>query len=124
MADRTLCLTWGQVARGREAHSLEVFNDAVGYYAALREDGRIERFDVVLLTPNGSLDGMMVLYGTHEQLDAVKEDDRFQQITLAAQLVVEDLRVLDGYANAGVAEPMGRFQDAIQHLPQPQHAAA
>ncbi len=123
MADRTLCLTWGQVARGREAHSLEVFNDAVGYYAALREDGRIERFDVILLMPNGAFDGMMLLHGSHEQLDAVKQDERFQQITLAAQLVVDDLRIVDGYANAGVAEPMGRFQDAVRHLPQQQAVA-
>jgi hypothetical protein len=118
MADRTLCLTWGQVARGREAHSLEVFNDALGYYAALQEDGRIERFDVVLLSPGGGIDGMMILHGSHEQLDAVKEDERFQRITIDAQLVVDRLSVLDGYVNEGVARPMALFQEAASQLPQ------
>jgi hypothetical protein len=123
MADRTLCLTWGQVARGREAHSLEVFNDAVGYYAALQEAGRIERFDVVLLTPNPSdLGGAMMLYGSHEQLDAVREDERFQRITIDAALVVDGLSILDGYANEGIAQPMARFQDAVAHIPQHAHA--
>lgn len=118
MADRTLCLTWGQVARGRETHSLEVFNDALGYYAALQEDGRIERFDVVLLTPGGGIDGMMILYGSHAQLDAVKEDERFQRITIDAQLVVDQLRVLDGWVNEGVARPMALFQESASHVPQ------
>lgn len=119
MADRILCLTWGRVVSGREARSLEVFNDAVSYYSGLREQGRIERFDLVLLTPNGTDDGMMLLYGNHAQLDAVKEDERFERITIDAGMVVEHLRVLDGYANEGIAEPMGRFQDAIAHLPHP-----
>lgn len=122
MADRILCLTWGAVARGREQRSLEVFNDAVGYYSTLREQGRIERFDLALLTPAGDIGGLMVLYGTHAQLDAVREDERFQRITLDANLVVDDLRILDGYANEGIAEPMGRFQDALTHVPQPAHA--
>lgn len=118
MADRTLCLTWGQVARGREAHSLEVFNDALGYYAALQEDGRIERFDVVLLSPGGGIDGMMILQGSHEQLDAVKEDERFQRITIDAGMVVDELRVLDGYVNEGVARPMALFQEAAAQVSQ------
>jgi len=118
MADRTLCLTWGQVARGREAHSLEVFNDAVGYYAALQEDGRIERFDVVLLSPSGGVEGMMLLYGSHEQLDAVREDERFQRLTIDAQMVVDELRVIDGYVNEGIARPMALFQEAAARAPQ------
>jgi hypothetical protein len=117
MADRILCLTWGQVARGRETHSLEVFNDALGYYAGLQESGRIERFDVILLNPNGGLAGMMLLHGTHTQLDAVSEDDRFQQLTTEAALVVDDLTVVEGYSTAGVPTPIGRFQEAIAHLP-------
>lgn len=118
MADRTLCLTWGQVARGREARSLEVFNDALGYYSALQEDGRIERFEVVLLTPGGGIDGMILLCGTHAQLDAVKEDERFQRITIAAQLVVDRMSVLDGWVDEGVARPMSFFQEEASQLPQ------
>lgn len=118
MADRTLCLTWGQVARGREARSLEVFNDALGYYSGLQEDGRIERFEVVLLTPGGGIDGMILLHGTHAQLDAVKEDERFQRITIAAQLVVDRMSVLDGWVDEGVARPMSLFQEEASQLPQ------
>ncbi|MDO8213759.1 hypothetical protein [Conexibacter sp. CPCC 206217] len=117
MADRILCLTWRQVARGREAYSLEVFNDAVGYYAGLQETGRIERFDAVL-TPAAEIDGMMLLHGTHAQLDAVVQDDRFQQILAEAALVVDDLRVVEGYGTSGIPEAIGRFQEAIAHLPQ------
>ncbi|MDW5598222.1 hypothetical protein VSS74_27945 [Conexibacter stalactiti] len=119
MADRIMCVTWGRTVPGREARALEVFNDAVAYYTGLREEGRIERFDLVILTPNGTEGGMMLLHGSHTQLDAVKEDDRFERIMVDAGMVVENLRLLDGYVNEGIAEPMGRFQDAIAHLPHP-----
>lgn len=121
MADRILCLTWGEVARGREARSLEVFNDALGYYSALKEQGRIDHFDVVLLSPNGALDGLMLLHGTHAQIDAIREDERFQRLTLDAGLVVDELRVIEGYVNEGVGEPMSRFQEAVGQLPQAAH---
>lgn len=117
MADRTLCLTWGQVARGREEHSLEVFNDVVGYYAALQEDGRIEHFDVVILSPGGGIAGLILLHGTHDQLDAVKEDERFRRLTIDAQMVVDELSVLDGWVNEGVARPMALFQEASAAVP-------
>jgi hypothetical protein len=118
MADRILCLSWAQVVRGREAHSLEVFNDAVGYYGALQEGGRIDHVDLVILNPNGAVDGMMLLHGSHAQLEAVKEDDRFQRLLVDAGLVVDELRVVEGYANEGISEPMGKFQEAIARLPQ------
>jgi len=120
MADRILCLSWGRVVSGREAHSLEVFNDAVNYYGGLRRDGQIEDVDLVLLGANGGdLDGMMLIRGSHAQLDAMREQERFQRIVIDAQMVVEDLRIAEGWLNEGIQEPMARFQEAAAHLPQP-----
>jgi hypothetical protein len=103
---------------------MEVFNDAIGYCAILQEEGRIERFDVVLFQPNGALNGLMLFYGTHEQLVAVREDDRFQRFMMDAQLVVDGLSVTEGWANEGVAQPMGRFLDAVATTQQSQHASS
>ena len=45
MADRLLFISWGSVVAGREEIALEVFNESVGLYGRLQQDGRIEGFD-------------------------------------------------------------------------------
>ena len=40
MADAGLFIGWGEVVRGRETEALEVFNETLGYYGRLQEEGR------------------------------------------------------------------------------------
>lgn len=118
MADRLLFLSWGASVRGMEERSVEVFTEALGYYGRLQQEGRIEAFEVVLLTPNGGLDGYMELRGSAEQLAAVREDAVFRRLLVDAGLIVDDLRLADGFCNEGVAEAMGLYQEAIAGTPQ------
>jgi hypothetical protein len=118
MGDRVLVISWGASVRGREQHGLEVFEAAVGYYAGLQDAGRVEAFDVLLLEPNGLMNGCMTLRGTHAQLDAVTEDEQFRRLMVDASLIVEDLRVIPGFANQGVAEEMALYSEAVGRVPQ------
>ncbi len=118
MADRLLFLSWGSPVRGMEERSLEVFSEALGFYGRLEQDGRIEAFEVVLLAPNGRLNGYVELRGSAAQLAAVREDAAFRRILVDASMIVDDLRMADGYCNDGVAEAMGIFQEAVAGVPQ------
>jgi hypothetical protein len=118
MADRVLFIGWGAPVRGREERSIEVFNEAVGLYARMQQEGRLEKFEVVLLTPSAGLGGFMTLHGSAVQLAAVREDVDFQHNMVAAELVVEDLTVVDGYVNDGVAQQMAIYQDEVHHVAQ------
>ena len=117
MADRVLFISWGQTVRGAEERALEVFNEALGILGRMQQDGRIERFDVVLLDPNGDLDGFMEIHGSAEQLTAVQQDEEFLHNTVDAQLIVDNLRHVMGYANEGVARMMGLYQEATEKVP-------
>jgi hypothetical protein len=118
MADRVLFLSWGANVAGREERGMEVFNEALGLYGRMQQEGRIESFDVVLLTPSTGMDGYMQLNGSAEQLAAVREDEEFQRVLIDATLIVEDLALTDGYANAGIARQMEMYQEAISKVPQ------
>jgi len=118
MADRVLFLSWGTPVRGLEDRGLEVFNQAVGLYGRMQQDGRIEGFDVTLLTPNGALNGYMALLGSGEQLAAVRESEDFQRMLADAGLIVDDLSLVDGYTNEGVAQQLALYQEAIAKVPQ------
>ena len=118
MADRMLHVGWYAPARGREERAVEVFNESVGYYGRLQQEGRIENFDVCLLLPNGVSGGYFQLHGSAEQIHAVREDKEFQRLMTAASLSVEGIRILQGYTGQGVADQMALYQEEIQKVPQ------
>ena len=118
MADRLLFIGWGTPVRAREERALEVFNESVGLYGRMQQDGRIESFDITLLSPNAILNGFAQLKGTAAQIAAVQEDQEFVRTIADASLIVEDLTVIRGYANEGVATQMGIYAEAIAKVPQ------
>jgi hypothetical protein len=113
MADRVLHISWGQVVRGREERALETFNEVLGLYGRMQQEGRIEGFDVVLLEPSTGLGGYIELQGSAEQLAAVTDDDDWRQIIADSTLVVDDLRIARGATNEGVAREIATYQAAI-----------
>src|SRR5205807_7788050 len=117
-AERVLFIGWGHTLNGREERGLEVFNDALGLYGRLQQAGRIERFDVVLLRPNTSLSGYMELHGSMQQLADLSEDEEFRRILTLANLCVEDLSVVEGFTNEGLAPQMEIYRDVLAAVPQ------
>jgi hypothetical protein len=118
MADRVVFISWGQVVRGREERAMENFNETIGLYGQMQQDGRIESFDVVLLNPSSGMDGYLALHGSSEQLAVLKDAEDFQRQLAAATLIVDDLKMVDGYTGAGIAKQMEIYQDAIGKVPQ------
>jgi hypothetical protein len=118
MADRLLVISWTEVVRGREERALEIFNETVGIYGRKVEDGEIERFDVRLLGPSSPIDGYFEIEGTSEQLAALKDDPWFQRNMIEAQLLVDGVRIAEGYCNAGVADQMALYAEAVAKVAQ------
>lgn len=118
MADRMLFISWSTPVRGREERGLEVFNEAMGLYGRMQQEGRIEGFDVVLLGPNATLNGYIELHGSAEQLAAVRESEDYRRILADAGLVVDELCQIDGFANEAVAQQLAIYQESIARVPQ------
>src|SRR3954465_3295000 len=112
MADRVLFISWGGNVAGREERGLEVFNEAIGLYGRMQQDGRLESFDVAIVAPNARLDGYMILRGAAWQLAAVREDAEFLRVMIDALLVVKELAMCDGYTGNGLAQQISMYQEA------------
>jgi hypothetical protein len=118
MADRILFIGWGATVRGREERALEVFDAAVGFYGRCQQDGRIESFDVILLEPHGGgLGGYMELHGSADQLNALRQDEQFRRLMIDADMIVDELGLVGGYANEGIAREMTLYREAIAQVP-------
>ena len=119
MADRLLFVSWGATVRGREERALEVFNATLAFYGRCQQEGLIESFDVAILSPSGTaVNGYVQVHGSAEQLAALRENREFMRNIVDAQLIVNDLAVVDGFANQGVAEQITLYQEAIAGVPQ------
>ena len=119
MADRMLFIGWGKTIAGREERALEVFNEAIGFYGRCQQEGRIESFDVILLEPHGGgLQGYAELHGSAGQLSALREAEDFQRLLADAALIIDELGVVGGFANEGIARQMEIYRGAIAQVPQ------
>jgi hypothetical protein len=118
MADRVLFTSWGTVVRGREERALEVFNEILGFYGRLQQEGRIDSIDVALLVPALGVRGYVTVHGSAEQLGALREDEEYLRLMVDSQLVVDDFSIIEGYANEGVARQIGIYQEQLAKVPQ------
>ena len=105
MADAGLFVGFGDPVRGRESQAVELFNEVLGYYGRLQEEGEVESFEPVFLEPHGGdLSGFILLRGDAEKLAALRVSDEFTQLTLRAGLCVESI----GVVGADLAERLQR----------------
>lgn len=118
MADRVLLITWGDPVRGMEERAVEVFNEAIAILGRMQQEGRVERFEVSLLEPNGDLGGFMAIHGSLDQIVALRQDPEFQRNTVDATLSVDRVRHIAGYANEGVAQQIELYTSALAKVPQ------
>jgi hypothetical protein len=116
-ADAALFIGWGQVVRGREKRAIQVFNESVEYWGGLQGDGRIEDFEVVLLTPHGGdLQGFALLRGSEDQVGALRADEEFQRRVARADMIVESQGVIDAAIGEGIARGMAQYQAEVDEL--------
>ena len=108
MAEVALCTVWGDPIPGREKQALNVYNEAMQYWAGLEQEGKIERFDVTVLAfSGGDVAGLLVVRGTAEQIDSVRRSKEFQQYIAGGQLVASHLSVALANVDEGLAQFMG-----------------
>ena len=118
MADSCLHISWTGVVSGREERALEVFNESVGLYGRLQQEGKIESFNVCLLDPNPGIEGYFELRGSQQQMDAVRAMDEFRDAMVDATMIATDMAIINGACDEGVAREIERFQRAMAKVPQ------
>ena len=114
MSEAALCTVWGLPVPGREKHALDVYSQTVQYWGRLQQEGKIERFDVVVLGPTGGdFTGFMLARGTAAQLDSVRRSDEYERLLNRVQLVAQHVRAADAYVDEGLARIMSQYTDEV-----------
>ncbi|MCW3056592.1 MAG: hypothetical protein JWO21_561 [Solirubrobacterales bacterium] len=117
MAESGLFIGWGEPVTGREAKGLEVFAEALAYWAKAEQDGRIESSETVLLNPHGGdLSGFTLARGSEAQIAAVRAEDAFERLITRAALIVHNVGVVDAALGDGLQASIGVYQAAVADL--------
>jgi hypothetical protein len=117
MSEAALCTVWGLPVPGREKHALDVYSEALQYWGRLQQEGKIERFDVVVFAPTGGdLTGLILARGTQAQLDSVRHSDEYERLLNRVQLVVQHVRAADAYVDEGLARIMSQYTDEVARV--------
>jgi len=117
MADAGLFVGWDEPVRGREGQAVEVFNQALAYYARLQEEGEIESFEPVFLEPHGGdLGGFILLRGDAEKLAALRVSEEFNQLSTRASLNVEGFGVVGAALAERLQQQMSYYTEQIGTL--------
>jgi hypothetical protein len=117
VANDAIFMGWGNGVRGREKKGLEVFGEAVALWGKLQQEGKLESFEPVFLTPHGGdLQGFFLLRGERAALDEIQASEEFQRLATRANLIVDSFGVVPGYCGEGIQQPLGIYQEAVNEL--------
>ncbi len=117
MADSGLFIGFGLPVRGRERQAVQVFNEAIGLYAKLQQQGEIESFEPVFLEPHGGdLGGFFLLRGDREKLARIRAGEDFARLNMRASLVVETLGVVGADLGERIAAEMASYEEQVAEL--------
>jgi hypothetical protein len=119
MADAGLWVVWGVPARGREHNALQLLVETENYLSDLRELGRIDDFDRVILKPQSiEIGGFILIHGSKRQIDELRRDPDFEVWLSRVQLVADQVGVSDAWLSDGIAEAISLYEKALEKLDQ------
>jgi hypothetical protein len=117
MAEAGLFIGWNAPVRGREEKAVQVFGEAMAYWASLEEDGKVEGSQAAFLQPHGGdLGGFMLIRGTREQIAAVQQEEEFNRFTTRAGLVVDGFGVVPAFLDEAIGDQMQLYQEMVPQL--------
>ncbi|UXA17465.1 hypothetical protein [Mycobacterium sp. SMC-4] len=117
MADAGLWVAWGVPTPGRERKALALLIETEDYLSGLTDQGRIERFDRVVLKPQSiEIGGFILIQGSKQQIDDLRRDESFGLWLSRVQLVADQVGIVDAWLGDGVAEAVSLYEKALQTL--------
>lgn len=114
MADAAILIRWNRPQTGKEQQALALFGSSIEYYGTLQSEGAIESFEPVILDPSASnLSGFILLRGSTQQLNDLKQQDQFIDLMIRGEVLIDGLAVVDGYLESELQRRMAKYAQAV-----------
>ena len=114
MSFNVVFVGWNHVVRGREAASMELFQDYHQYLGALQGEGTIDSFETVLLAAHGGdLNGFILIRGEAGKLQAMQVSEEWMKFSTRAGLLLEGNGTVLGATGDMVMQWMNLWTDIM-----------
>jgi hypothetical protein len=105
---------WNHAVRGREAASMELFQDVHQYLGRLQGEGTIDSFETVLLSAHGGdLNGFILIRGEAGKLLAMQASAEWMKFNTRAGLLLEGNGTVNGATGDMVMEWMNTWTEVM-----------
>lgn len=105
MADSGLLIGWNRVVPGRDTQAVELWAEMLQYLVRLHAEGMIASYEPVLLGAHGgALNGFVLVRGTQEKLDRIRNSEEFQRFNVSANKTLEGFLVVRAHFGGEVAQ--------------------
>jgi len=88
--DAAVVVTWTQPVPGREAKSLEVFMEALGWWGKQADEGRCGRPRTFFA--GDASGGMLIVEGRSDALHELMESEEYDKLNSKGAMIVNDFR--------------------------------
>ena len=114
MSYNVIFVGWNHAVRGREAASIELFQNVHQHLGGLQAEGTIDSFETVLLTAHGGdLNGFILVRGEAGKLGAMLASEAWMKFNTRAGLVLEGNGVVTGATGDMVMQWMNIWTEFI-----------
>lgn len=97
MSYNVVFVGWDRVVPGREAASMQLFQDFNQYLGGLQGEGTIDSFETVLLAAHGGdLNGFTLIRGEAAKLASMQTSDEWMKFNTRAGLLLEGNGAVNG----------------------------
>lgn len=115
MSEAGFWIAWGLPTQGREPQALETLKTSRDFLGELSGNGRIERYDVVILRPQTSeLGGFFLVQGSTAQIDQLRRDADFERWVNRVQIVADRVAIVDAWVGDGIDEATDLYTEALR----------
>ena len=114
MSSNLILFGWNRSIPGREQISVEHFGDFIQYLTGLQNEGAIDSFEPILLSPHGGdLNGFFLIRGDNDKLDALIASDEWMEHVTRGGLHLQGQGMIRGASGELVMEWMSRYSRFI-----------
>ena len=113
MADSGLLIGWNRVVSGRDEQAVELWGEMLQYLVTLHAEGLVQSYEPVFLGAHGgTLNQFVLLRGTQDHLDRIRNSAEFQKFNVKANKNLEGFLVVRAHFGSEVAQILRLYATA------------
>ena len=113
MAANAMYVYWDAPHSGKEGVALELFATAMAYYERKKQEGVIETYQPVLLSPHGGRGGFILIRCAKGKLNSLRDEDEFNRLTTRGNILLRGFGTVDAHVGDSLDAMLQVYRESL-----------